>query len=70
MPHFLQISVEITKWFIFINESSILDKYLRPLKNEQNTKYTLLSDYFTKFFDFCFELRLENMIEGCNKFKY
>tara|TARA_A100000164_G_C21754215_1_gene698480 strand:+ start:448 stop:948 length:501 start_codon:yes stop_codon:yes gene_type:complete len=49
--------------------SSILDKYLRPLKNEQNTKYTLLSDYFTKFFDFCFELRLENMIEGCNKFK-
>ena len=49
--------------------SSILDKYLRPLKNEQNTKYTLLSDYFTKFFYFCFELRLENMIEGCNKFK-
>ena len=50
--------------------SFLLDKYLRPLKNEQNTKYTLLSDYFIKFFDFCFELRLENMIEGCNKFKY
>ena len=48
---------------------SNLKKISVALKNEQNTKYTLLSDYFTKFFDFCFELRLENMIEGCNKFK-
>ena len=36
----------------------------------ENIKLGQFIDYFNVFFNFCFELSLDNMLEGVNKFKY
>tara|TARA_X000000950_G_scaffold143682_1_gene177984 strand:+ start:308 stop:811 length:504 start_codon:yes stop_codon:yes gene_type:complete len=49
---------------------TLINKYLKPLKDEKSVKIGQLNDYFLNFFNFCFELSLENMLEGCIKFEY
>ena len=48
----------------------IIKKYFTSLKKENNTKIAQLNDYFNRFFNFCFELSLDNMIKETIKFKY
>ena len=45
------------------------DDYLGSKDDEKSDNYRSFSTYFTKFFNFCFELPLENMIERLLKFK-
>ena len=41
---------------------AITIKYFKDLKSHKNEELSDLNDYFTKFFNFCFELPLDNMI--------
>ena len=44
-----------------LNENLIL-KYFTTLKNINTTEYQLFESYFVNFYNFCFELPLDNMI--------
>jgi len=52
-----------------INKHLII-KYFDKLKSSENTKLPLLMSYFTNFFDFCFELSDDNVIEQIKNFKF
>ncbi len=43
--------------------------YFDTLKGNKNSKYTKFEDYFVNFFNFCFELPLENMLKEIENFK-
>ena len=65
----LKIDKETSSNSIIINPS-LISKYFDELNNEKDEKYIQFSSYFVNFFNFCFELSLENMIRECIKFKY
>jgi len=52
-----------------INKKLIL-KYFEEIKSEDISKITLLESYFDSFFNFCFEINHDNMIEDIQKFKF
>ena len=54
---------------VFKTNSSVVFKYFEDLKDEKNEKFIIFDDYFTKFYDFCFELPLESMVRNSLKFK-
>ena len=45
-------------------------KYFTTLKGENDPKIVDFERYFNKFYKFCFELPLQNMIRGSINFKY
>ena len=51
-----------------INKNLVL-KYFEYLKDSNFHKYDLFADYFTKFYDFCFELNPKTMIKDAINFK-
>ena len=51
-----------------INEKLIID-YFKDLKDTKNTKYTDFERYFSNFYNFCFEIPLDNMIRDLLNFK-
>jgi len=52
-----------------INKNLILN-YFDILNKVNISKYTEFEAYLVKFFNFCFELSLDNMIEDMYKFEY
>ena len=48
---------------------TLISKYFDVLKDAKSKEFMLFESYFTKFFHFCFELPLVNMIEGALKFR-
>ena len=48
----------------------IIKDYFNNLNTSENTNLELFEDYFKKFFNFCFELPLNNMLQDSIKFKY
>ena len=51
-----------------INEKLIID-YFKDLNDTKNTKYIEFERYFSNFYNFCFELPLDNMIRDSLNFK-
>ena len=51
-----------------INEKLIID-YFKDLKDTKNTKYIDFERYFSNFYNFCFEIPLDNMIRDSLNFK-
>ena len=51
-----------------LNQSLII-KYFDVLKGNNNSKYTNFEKYFSNFFNFCFELTLDNMLKETINFK-
>ena len=51
-----------------INEKLIID-YFKDLKDTKNTKYIDFERYFLNFYNFCFEIPLDNMIRDSLNFK-
>ena len=51
-----------------INEKLVID-YFKDLKDTKNTKYIDFERYFVNFYNFCFEIPLDNMIRDSVKFK-
>ena len=52
-----------------INEKLIF-KYFNELSDAKSSKFKDFESYFLKFYNFCFELPLENMIREAINFKY
>ena len=48
----------------------LLRKYFTSINSAESKKLAEFADYFSNFFDFCFELPIDNMIEDAIKFKY
>jgi len=48
---------------------NLISKYFVDLNDKKGSKFIEFDRYFTKFFHFCFELSLDNMIEDLKKFK-
>ena len=51
-----------------MNKSLVL-KYFNDFNDANDSKYDLFVDYFTNFYNFCFELSPESMIKDAIKFK-
>ena len=51
-----------------INEKLIID-YFKDIKDTKNTKYINFERYFSNFYNFCFEIPLDNMIRDLLNFK-
>ena len=51
-----------------INEKLIIN-YFKDLKDTKNTKYIDFERYFVNFYNFCFEIPLDNMIRDLLNFK-
>ena len=50
-----------------LNEK-LISKYFGELNDPKSTKFINFESYFSKFFNFCFELPLDNMIRETIKF--
>ncbi len=50
--------------------STLIFNYFEALKDPKSTNFKYFEEYFSSFFNFCFELPLDNMIEKAIKFKY
>ena len=48
----------------------LVKNYFNSLNTSAGSNLSIFNDYFAKFFNFCFELPLDNMLEGSIKFKY
>ena len=46
----------------------LVTRYFEVLNNTKNTEYVNFKTYFNNFYNFCFELPLENMVEDAIKF--
>ena len=51
-----------------INSSLVLE-YFKDIENKNSNKYELFSNYFSNFYNFCFELSLESMLRDSINFK-
>tara|TARA_X000001036_G_scaffold362489_1_gene346084 strand:- start:30 stop:473 length:444 start_codon:yes stop_codon:yes gene_type:complete len=54
---------------VFEINKELVFKYFEYLKNSNSVKYKLFAQYFTKFYDFCFELNPETVIKDAINFK-
>ncbi len=50
-------------------EHSLISKYFNTLKDLNSVKFKDFETYFNNFFNFCFELSLDNMVEDSKNFK-
>ena len=66
----LKLNLENGKSDKFKINHYLISRYFNDLKNIKSAQFTQFEAYFTNFYDFCFELPLDNMIEGSNKFKF
>ena len=62
------LKINISKNEFEINKN-IIKKYFENLSDLNKTKYDLFVQYFSNFYDFCFELPPETMIKDAIKFK-
>ena len=53
----------------FKMNSDLVKNYFPSLNDEDDVKLAKFNDYFLNFYNFCFEQRLDNMIEKAIKFK-
>ena len=63
------LKIEINSDDLFKINNNLIFKYFDELKDDKSDKYMYFEDYLLKFYKFCFELPLDNMIRGSIKFK-
>ena len=64
----LKIKINKDKNLLKLNES-LIQKYFDVFKDNNFNEFKQFEDYLKKFYNFCFELPLKNMIRDVNKFK-
>lgn len=64
------LKIEINEDMKFKINKDLVTKYFNDLKYEKSGKYVIFEEYFNKFYNFCFELPLDNMIREALNFKY
>ena len=60
-------NVDVNKFKI---NKNLIIKYFEDLKLEEGEKISLLESYFDSFFNFCFELKHDNVINNIKNFKF
>ena len=65
----LKINLENNQIEKFTLNHKLIFKYFNELDTPKNPKYIELSLYFSNFFNYCFELSLNNMLKMVLKFK-
>jgi cytochrome b pre-mRNA-processing protein 3 len=65
----LKIELNNDKNKFTINQNLIF-KYFSKLHGSNNSKYAEFELYLTSFFNFCFDIKVENMIRDAIKFKF
>jgi cytochrome b pre-mRNA-processing protein 3 len=66
----LKIDQEINNNNEFKINKKIISKYFIQKNHQNDRNYTDLEAYFNDFFNFCFELSLDNMIKNSKNYKY
>ena len=64
------LKIEVQEELNFKLNKKLIVKYFKEIDNEKNDKFSDFESYFIKFYNFCFEIPLENMIREAIKFKY
>ena len=54
----------------YVTTAERIFKYFEEFNSIENDKYALFEDYFSKFYNFCFELPSDSMIREAVKFNY
>ena len=54
---------------IFKLDHKLVIKYFSKFKHSKDQEYIIFETYFLNFYNFCFELSLDNMIRNAIKFK-
>ena len=54
----------------FLLNMDLIKKYFESLNSKETSNLSHFVDYINDFFNFCFELPLDNMLDIANKFKY
>ena len=65
----LKLNIANTSDSKFKMNYKLISKYFEQFNNIKSIKYVQFETYFMNFFNFCFELPLDNMIEDLNNFK-
>tara|TARA_B100001057_G_scaffold443603_1_gene479831 strand:- start:1368 stop:1862 length:495 start_codon:yes stop_codon:yes gene_type:complete len=65
----LKLNITNTSDSKFKMNYKLISKYFEQFNNIKSIKYVQFETYFMNFFNFCFELPLDNMIEDLNNFK-
>ena len=50
--------------------SQLIFKYFGELNNSKSDEYLFFEEYLVNFYNFCFELPIENMLKELKNFKY
>ena len=64
------LKINISKEDDFKLNYQLISSYFLVLNNEKDQKYLEFKKYFDNFYDFCFALPLNSMINSVSKFKY
>ena len=67
---FYDVLLKINKSKGFVSDKRILETYFEITKTNSAILLDDLSDYFNVFYNFCFELKIDNMLKGQINFKY
>ena len=54
----------------FLLNMDLIKKYFESLNTKETNNLSHFVDYINNFFNFCFELPLDNMLDKANNFKY
>ena len=65
----LKLNLDKKSLKVFKINPNLISKYFTGLNDIKSSKFTQFEAYFTNYFHFCFELPLNNMIEGSINFK-
>ena len=63
------LKIEISNSKTFEVNEKLIQKYFKELIDRKTDKYRHFERYFKRFYDFCFELSLNNMIRDAINFK-
>ena len=64
------LKIEINETSKFEIKQKLIFKYFEDLNQKIDTKHTEFELYFKDFYNFCFELPIDNMIRELNNFNY
>ncbi len=63
-------TIEKEKNFSFVSNNDLLNKYFNTVKKSKLPKIDELAQYFDNFQNFCFDLDVNNVLNGSIDFKY
>jgi len=63
----LKLETKLTQTTPQINKN-LISKYFEHFKNKKSDKCSIFEKYLTDFYDFCFELPIENMVKSSINF--